>query len=264
MSRENDYYIEIEPSVKDDDESNLDTENLTLPSDLEQPIRRKRRGTRKKKKSIKLWVIIAFVAAIYLFYDAILSWIMDILKSNPTVYSIYLAFEAEIVNNTVKGLFLVSIFGSLFFLAIPSEALFIYFLDSTNYYAIVIILLMVFGNLAGLAFNYIFGRAFGERFVRMIFTSSFDKYKEKIEKYGGIILLLGNIFPGPIEVLSVFYGSFKFNFKRYLFLAFMGRLIKYLILFCIFYFYWDSIMLFYDEVYAELETAKVVYSSLIK
>ena len=35
---------------------------------------------------------------------------MDVLKSNPTIYSIYLAFEAEIVNNSIKGVFLVSVF----------------------------------------------------------------------------------------------------------------------------------------------------------
>jgi len=262
MIDDNDYYVEIKPSIKEDRETGEFTEKIILPSDSEPHIDNIYRREKPKKKIKKIWYILTFIVLIYLFYEPILTTIMDVLKSNPTIYKIYLGLEAEIANNTIKGLFYASIFGSLFFLALPSEALFIYFLNSTTYPSIIIILLIVLGNLVGLTFNYAFGRFAGERIVRRLFSSSFDKYQRKIDRFGGYILLLGNIFPGPIEVLSVFYGSFKFEFNRYLYLAFIGRLIKYLILFLIFIFYWDSIIVFYSDVLSELGTLKGIYMSI--
>ena len=156
-----------------------------------------------------------------------------------------------------------AIFGSLFFLAIPSEALFVYFLDLKNYPGVLILLLMVAGNVIGLIINYLFGRLLGERFVAKIFSKNFEKYQEKINSSGGWILLLGNIFPGPIELITVFYGSFKFPLGQYIYLVFMGRLIKYIILFVLFTFYWDSITLFYDDILGEFSNIKDIYSSLI-
>ena len=187
---------------------------------------------------------------------------MEILKSNPTIYSYYLAIESEIANNTIFGVFYVAIFGSLFFLALPSEALFIYFLDSTAYPAFVILLLMVLGNVCGLIVNYFFGRLLGERVVSKIFSSNFEKYQEKINSKGGIILLIGNIFPGPIEVLAVFFGSFKFPLGTYIYLVFMGRLIKYIILFVLFTFYWDSITFFYEDILHEFANIQHIYSAI--
>jgi membrane protein YqaA with SNARE-associated domain len=258
-----DYYLEI-----DDPHDEIE---IILPSESKEKnirelkrSRNKRRVSNYGKKSFSLkWpMIFLFIALIYLFYEPMLGYIMEILKSNPTIYSYYLYFESEIANNTILGMFYTAIFGSLFFLAIPSEALFIYFLDSTNYPGVVILLLMTVGNVCGLVFNYLIGRILGEKFVAKLFSKNFEKYQAKINSSGGWILLLGNVFPGPIELLTVFYGSFKFPLGQYIYLVFMGRLIKYIILFILFTFYWDSITLFYDDVLYEFTNIKDIYSSI--
>ena len=183
-----------------------------------------------------------------MFYNQIILYFLEILKTNPTIYSYYLFIESEISNNSLKGLFFVSILGSLFFLIIPSEALFIYYLTNTNYTFPLLILLMVFGNLIGLIFNYFFGRIMGRKILKLIFgEKKYFAYKEKIDNYGGYVILFGNIFPGPIEAIAVFFGGFKFNFLRYVYLSFFGRLIKYIILFLIFYFFWDTLMFSYND-----------------
>lgn len=238
MLMSNEYYLQIE-------EEHNEKPRILLPSEREKPRKNK---DKKNKGTVKWGLIIGFIILIYLFYEPFLSFIMDILKSNPTIYRQYVSIESEIINNTLKGLFFVSILGSIFFLTLPSEALFIYYLNSTEYNFILLISLMILGNLTGLAFNYFFGRILGERVLEIMFKKNFENYKNKIEKYGGVVLFIGNIFPGPIEVLAVFYGGFKFGFQRYIYLCFMGRLIKYTVLLILFIFFWDQIVYFYEGI----------------
>ncbi len=235
---DNDYYVEIEEDNK-----------LVLPSEIEMEKKRKKANSKSfiNWKYVKWAAIIVIGLYLYFNFYVVKEWFFNVLKLNPSVYSFYLYFESQISRATILGLFVVSILGSLFFLALPSEALFIYYLGNTNYFFPVIILIMVAGNIVGLVFNYFFGRLLGERVLKWIFKEKkFWDYKDKIDRLGGIILFFGNIFPGPIEVLSIFYGGFKFNLRRYMFLCFMGRLIKYILLFIAFYFFWDTLVGYYE------------------
>lgn len=238
LMSDDDYYLQISE----------DENKIELPSDIS----RKKRKSREKKtkffKKFKWPFIISLLIVAYLFYQPFVLFILNILKSNPTTYNYYLTVESNILNKTLLGLFFISILGSLFFLILPSEAIFLYYLNSTSYFFGFTILVTVIGSLVGLTFNYFFGFALGERVLMFLFKKNFFKYKEKIEKYGGLVLFFGNILPGPIEVLAVFYGSFKFDYKRFLFLAMMGRLIKYIILFIAFFFFWDQITFYYNSI----------------
>lgn len=241
----NDGYVEIIDEIDEtEDNFNYNTHKSST------------KGVVRRKRKLKWWFIVGFIILAYLFYDMVLGYVMSLLKLNPVIYKLYLGIEYEIANNTLKGLLFVSIMGSLFFLALPSEALFLYYLSSTKYLFLIVIGFLVIGNLIGLIFNYFFGRILGERVVRFMFKKSFDKYQEKIDNWGGLILFFGNIFPGPVELLTVFYGGFKFKFSRYVFLCFMGRLIKYVILFLLYVFFWDQISGFYADVLKEF--AKLV------
>lgn len=95
-------------------------------------------------------------------------------------------------------------------------------------------------------FNYLFGRIVGKNLLWLLFKKRYWEFKAKIDRFGGIVLFLGNILPGPIELLAVFYGGFKFSFFRYVYLVFMGRLIKFILLFIAFYFFWDQLVLYYS------------------
>jgi membrane protein YqaA with SNARE-associated domain len=92
-----------------------------------------------------------------------------------------------------------------------------------------------------------FGRILGERIIMWMFSEKkFYDYKDKIDRLGGIVLFFGNILPGPIELLAVFYGGFKYDFTRYLYLTLIGRLIKFVLIFLAFFFFWDQLVLYYE------------------
>jgi len=239
MAEEN--YLEIKSN-------NENRPKIILPSE-----RRAIKNKRMKRlapyfKTIKWTLIISLLIFLYLFYQPILLYFNSILQANPTVYQYYLYIEAQIKNNTLTGLFFLAILGSLFFLALPSEAIFIYFISSSNFPFYLVIAIAVLGNITGLLINYFIGKLMGEKLLKFFFKKNFFSYKEKIIKWGGIVLFIGNIFPGPIEILSIFYGAFRFNLKNYIFLAFMGRLIKFTLLFLAYTFFWTDIMYFWTEI----------------
>jgi membrane protein YqaA with SNARE-associated domain len=233
-------YIEINEEGKFNIDKN---EKLILPSEAEKIEKRNKKRKEKIVKRIKFFSILFIIIFLYLSYNKILYFIFELLKQNPTLYTYYLFIKDQIVNNTILGIFILSILGSLFFLALPSEALFIYFIGNTSLNPLLLILIVIFGNLTGLIFNYLFGFILGERIIKFIFSKNYEKYKKLVlSKWGGLILFIGNIFPGPIEVLTVFYGGFRYNIKKYFYLSLVGRTFKYLILFVLYTFYWTDLM----------------------
>ena len=221
-----------------------DGNGINLPSNQPAPPQRRVFKTRRAKWGFILLVIIL----IYLFYNQMIYYILELFKLNPALFEFYLFIESEVIGNTLKGLFFMALFGTLFFLVLPSEALFLYYISSTLYNPVLIISLMLIGNMIGMTFNYLFGRVLGQRFLMFIFRKNFMKYQDLIQRFGGYFLLFGNIIPGPIEVLGVFYGGFRFPFMSYLYLTLIGRLIKYVIIFMVFFFFWDSLVGYYEAV----------------
>lgn len=233
-----DYYLEIS------DES----EKLTLPSEIERKKRVIKKEAKKEFKQLKWITYILLFTVLYLAYEPLSNLFFTLIKANPTIYSYYLFLEYQISNVTLLGIFFVNILGTLFFLILPSEALFIYYLSNTNYFIAILILFSVAGNIVGMTINYLFGRLLGERVLKWWFKEKkFFEYKEKIDKYGGILLVLGNIIPGPIEILSVFFGGFKFKLSKYIYLVMIGRTIKYLLIFAAFMLFWDQILVYYTS-----------------
>lgn len=255
MSKE--YYLEIEKGDK-----------LVLPSEqsssLETPPHIENLTPSSSKPSSKKFFIYSFllllIVALYFFFEHISNFFIEILRQNPTLYSYYLSIKSEIANNTLEGLSYMAIMGSIFFLMLPSEALFLYYLNSTQHFVLVILLILVVGNLVGMILNYGFGRLVGEKVTKKLFKKLFPKYKRFVETYGKWVLIIGNIIPGPIEVLAVFYGSFKFNFKQYCIYVFIGRLIKFFLLFIAFVFFWDQIMLWQSSLLEQAVVLGELYS----
>ncbi len=205
-------------------------------------------SSKKTKTVVKLLYIFLLVFLIYFFYHKITLKIMEIFQSNPTLYNDFLYFSSQIKNSTLEGLLYISILGALFFLAIPMEAIFIYYLSSTFHGAFFIILIIVLGSLIGLSINYFLGWILGDKVLKKFFEKeNYDKYKNYIDKYGGAVLVIGNIIPSPIEPLTLLYGSFNYSYKKFFILALIGRIIKYTLLFIAFYFFWDQIIFFYEE-----------------
>lgn len=216
-------------------------------------------SSKKSPKIVKWLYIILLIFILYMFYHKITSLIMDYFKSNPTVYNDFLYFSSQIKNSTLPGLFYISILGALFFLAIPMEAIFIYYLSSTFHSALAIIAIIVIGSVIGLTINYFMGWVLGDKVLKKFFDKeNYEKYKNYISKYGGVVIIVGNIIPSPIEPLTLLYGGFNYDYKKFFILSLIGRIIKYLILFIAFYFFWDQIMFFYDDLIQKLNPLNYV------
>lgn len=241
-----DYYMEFEDS----------DQKIVLPSEEKKGRRREKRQRKPMELGqYKLYVIILILILLYFSYNQLILLFLNLMSSHPTLYAAYLYLESQISNSTSIGLFTVAVLGSLFFLSLPSELLFIYYLNSAPQNVFVIFGLMLAGNLVGLVFNYLFGWLLGERVLRFFFRKNFDKYQERVLKYGGVVLFFGNILPGPIELLSIFYGGFKYRFSYYVYLCLAGRAFKYMILFVIYVLYWDQLVSYY---YAFLDSFLVL------
>ncbi len=245
-------YLEIFTEDKDDD-FKRHNEPLKLKKkidyDTANHYKPKQKSTKEKVDDtfLKIVSFMAIIVFAYIFYKPFTEYFLEILKSNPTSYKYYLMILAEINNRTLSGLFIMSIFGSLFCLILPSEAIFLYYINNTLYNISLIIFITVAGSIVGLCFNYFFGLLLGERVLRFLFKSNYSRYRRIVQEYGSYFVFFGNIFPGPMEAISVFFGSFRYNLKKYIILSGLGRLIKYIAVFFIYIHFWDVIMIYYQN-----------------
>lgn len=179
----------------------------------------------KKKFFCFLMVIIIFLA-FYVFRERILSFIKEI----PFVWKMIGPIVSEVEKGTLLGLFYITSLGALFFLSIPVEVSFVYFL-TLDHNAALVVMTALFGSMVGLTINYFIGFLFGEKVFRYFLKEKFDKFKETLDRFGGGIILFGNIIPFPSELFSAILGSTKYNFKKFIIYTFIGRVMKFSLIF---------------------------------
>ncbi len=204
-------------------------------------------------KKLFFWVLV-FVL-VYSFYGSFQFYLLSLLKLNPIVWAAYLAVSKEVSSKTLLGLFYSSLFGALFFISIPVEIIFIYYL-SLHFNVWQLVAVVAIGNLLGMVFNYFFGFVFGQGFLRLVLRSKFHEWQSHVEKWGSLLLFLGNVFPSPVEILALFLGSYRYSFFKFLVLTLIAKIIKYFLLYSLFvYFYadlvsyWHSFSLFFTGLY---------------
>lgn len=186
----------------------------------------------KEKFNWKKWSLIAlFIIALIFAWKVIdipgkITWV---LQQNPTVWSAYQSIMAEVEARTLIGLAYASFFGSLFFISLPVEAIFVYYLG-LNYYVVQIITIVMLGNILGMIINYGFGWLIGERVVKFFMKKNYHSFRKKLDRAGSFLILLGNIIPFPIEPFAVFLGAVKYKFRWYIFYTIIGKLIKFILL----------------------------------
>ncbi|MFH1510136.1 MAG: VTT domain-containing protein [Candidatus Woesearchaeota archaeon] len=192
--------------------------------------REKRQELAGKTTSIDrffLFFVILFVLYLVYYYNQehFINW----LKQYGPIYSVYSHLYGQFAERTLLGLLYASFFGSLFFVFLPIEVVFIYY-SELHYPKPLVIAIVISGNLLGLAVNYGIGRLIGMKPVMKIFKKSFDKFVSWLTKYGGWIIFAGNIFVFPIEPISVVVGAGRYPFKKFMGLSLIGKLIKFAIL----------------------------------
>lgn len=173
----------------------------------------------------KLFIFLLLVSVFYVAFLYFQESIMGLLKMNPYVWAFFSHIFDEISRNTLLGLFYASLFGSLFFIFLPIELLFLYYL-TLGYPVPIIMALTIIGSVIGLIIDYLFGFAFGARLIKYVFGGKFDRFHNLVSRWGSAIIFLGNIIPSPIQPASVVIGSARYSFIKFLVFTSIGNFVK--------------------------------------
>ncbi|MEA2097504.1 MAG: YqaA family protein [Patescibacteria group bacterium] len=136
----------------------------------------------------------------------------------------------EIFDNCYVALFVLSFLSSTL-IPLGSEW-FVYYLASVNYNIILIILIASVGNYLGAVTNYYIGIKESNTVLHK--TIKFndiktEKAKEKFRKYGPAILFFSWL-PIVGDPLTFVAGLLKYNFKKFTFYVFTGKIFRYVII----------------------------------
>ncbi|MFP4401847.1 MAG: YqaA family protein [Candidatus Nanoarchaeia archaeon] len=193
--------------------------------------------------SFKLLILCFILLLLYVFHQPLVSLFYSILYQYPPLASLFSEVLREWHLKTLRGLLFIGFLSTLFFVSIPSELLFLQYVMSDNY-IILIVLLLVIANCVAMFVNYIIGLILGRKLLQLWLKQKFYKYEQIVNRWGGIILILGNILPSPIEFISIIYGTSKYPILKYLYFVGIARAIKYSLLLYIFTFYPQYISMF--------------------
>ncbi len=140
-------------------------------------------------------------------------------------------------NTPSEGLFsfaIVNFSGYLFFLFMPVEIAFIYYLKADiNFWILNAVALGT--AIASQTIDYLIGYLFSTKIIdRLIGRHRYEKAEEKIRKYGNIVIFLFNVTPLSSPVISLAAGMLKHRKRDALIFSLSGLVIKYLLLTLIF------------------------------
>jgi membrane protein YqaA with SNARE-associated domain len=130
---------------------------------------------------------------------------------------------------------IVNFSGYLFFLIMPVELAFIYYVsEGANLWTLNGIAIGT--ALLSQCIDYLIGYTLSSKIInKLIGRNRYKNAETKIRKYGNIIIVLFNALPLSSPVISLSAGMLKHRVKDALFYTFMGLLLKYLILTLIFF-----------------------------
>ena len=140
-------------------------------------------------------------------------------------------------NSRSEGLLsfaIVNFSGYLFFLFMPVELAFIYYLPGDI--NIWILNAVALGTaIVSQSIDYLIGYMLSTKIInRLIGRRRYEKAEDKIRKYGNIIIFLFNLTPLSSPVISLAAGMLKHRIKDALFFTLAGLILKYLLLTLIF------------------------------
>ena len=201
----------------------------SLPEVFDEPKRKRKKlsPAEKRKRYLKwaFWIIVIII--LYFAFEWLRDQALLLLQSNPHVWSVYKAIEAEIETRSLLGLFYAASFGALFFVALPVEIIFLYYLG-LNYYFVQVLVITLVGNLLGIAFDYFVGWLVGPKILQWFMKKeTYKKFQAKIDKAGAFIIIVGNIIPFPIEPFTVFLGAMRYGFFRLMLYTTIGKIVKF-------------------------------------
>jgi membrane protein DedA with SNARE-associated domain len=119
--------------------------------------------------------------------------------------------------------------GYLFFLVMPVELIYIYYIAEAGNPFITLIIAIATAMFAQLI-DYGSGYLFSSQIIQLFGGGKYYKAKQKINAYGNLVVFVFNLLPLSSPILLVAAGMIKYPFRRAFFFSFLGLLLKYLFL----------------------------------
>ena len=137
-------------------------------------------------------------------------------------------------NEGLLSFAIVNFSGYLFFLVMPVEIAFIYYL--TGDIDIWILNAVALGTaMVAQVIDFLIGFLFSTNIIdRLIGRRRYENAEDKIRKYGNIVIFLFNVTPLSSPVISLAAGMLKHRVKDAVIFTFTGLLLKYLLLSLVF------------------------------
>jgi membrane protein DedA with SNARE-associated domain len=136
-------------------------------------------------------------------------------------------------NQSLSSFGLIHFSGYLFFLLMPVEMAFIYYLTFQK--KVVLILLALGTAVIAQIIDYLIGISVSSRIINKLVGVKRIKRAEKyIKKYGNITVFIFNILPLSSPVIALVAGMLKFSFKDLMLYSICGLVLKYILLSLIF------------------------------
>lgn len=182
--------------------------------------------TRKKKNlftvgRILFLLVMVFSAVFYFFTEQA----MYIASGIPVLNELSIFIAENILERTYLGLFVTFLVGSLFFIFIPFEVTYLYFI--TTLHPLVSLFVVIGASLIGLSMNYLAGMFFRKRVEHI---AKFERLQGLVERFGGILLLIFALTPLPFQILTFIMGGMHYSYKKFLIFIFLAITIKYALL----------------------------------
>nr|WP_319510208.1 VTT domain-containing protein [uncultured Draconibacterium sp.] len=123
--------------------------------------------------------------------------------------------------------------GYLFFLLMPVELAFIYYLPFYSGFDLIATAMAT--AITAQCIDYIIGRLLRPRkIIELMGHKRIVKAERKIQQFGMLTIFVFNLFPLSSPVIALAAGMLRYNFRRFLVVSVLGLLMKYVLIFLIF------------------------------
>jgi membrane protein YqaA with SNARE-associated domain len=128
-----------------------------------------------------------------------------------------------------ESFILLHFMGYLFFLLMPVEGIFLYYLTE-GYSPIPLLIAAILSASLGQLVDYLIGKLVNEKFARdFVGKIKYKNFKSKINKYGSLIIFIFSVSLLPSSIIAFLLGVIKSDWKRVYLYSLLGLTIKYVI-----------------------------------
>ena len=99
-----------------------------------------------------------------------------------------------------------------------------------GYNIIYISLIMLFWMMVGQITNYLIGLLVEKKIIERYIKNSDNDFSFSIKKYDMVFIIVVNILPLPSDILTLFLGMIRYDFKKMLIYTLIGRILKFVFL----------------------------------